>query len=641
MIIAYNGSPGMTGAEWGELPHTHLLHSSRLCAKTGTPTEWIGGARDQVTEICTSTAVDGPGNHDIANIIDPCQDGAKPCSPYCHRDPAGARNDRKGRFIGWRASAAWNHDQGPINPAVRQAYAMRNISNARSALIQADSNRALVTCSNRNLPGRSHEFRPVGPSVQIALRGKWVGDFRAIGNSSSILILERGRKVTKRPKYKTRMILAQPEDGLGRSLDPGTDEAPSGEETSNDGKRNFRLRHRKSRAQSPSGEPLPAAAEAEMPDNAEEALELAADGEVHDELLAAQHGLSPHRPGRMFPAFTFENQCVIMCPSHPGEAGLASDETYSTFCYPTLQQTLAQNLYTDQDVIGHFDPSRIPPRVAYQVPQARLEIEKEITDLLKSSPGHPPVLIEVALGDPEYRHLARVHIALVVKRKSVDLYKGWLCARGDVAPLTVAGFMSSHTAHRCGIKLLCTISTRLHWRVRALGISQAFLQSENLREEDRLAGLPPPMATLPWTGRLATPRTPVKSLPPNRRGFLMLRPLQGGRDAPMRWRMALPKRLTAHNFRQLKCDVCMFTKHNAQAQLIAFLACHVDDILFTGADDGLKDTEEALRTFRAGETENCQCVKTSFSPVCCSNEEIRHRGKYFCRKTAIPKNFDE
>ena len=47
----------------------------------------------------------------------------------------------------------------------------------------------------------------------------------------------------------------------------------------------------------------------------------------------------------------------------------------------------------------------------------------------------------------------------------------------------------------------------------------------------------------------------------------------------------------------------MYTKHNAQAQLIAMLVCHVDDILFTGTEEGLNDTDEAQRTFRAGETE--------------------------------------
>ena len=292
-----------------------------------------------------------------------------------------------------------------------------------------------------------------------------------------------------------------------------------------------------------------------------------------------------------------------MCPYRPEESNFIPDASYSMFCYPALHQDLPKEMYTDQDVIDHFDPSRIPPRVAFQVPQARLAIGKEISDLLKATPGRPPALIEIALDGPRYRHLARAPSTLVVKRKSIDLYKGRLCTGGDVAPLTVTSFTSSPKAHRCGIKLLCTMATGLQWHVRALDISQAFPQSENLREEDRLVVLPPQMVALPWTGKLAQPTTSVKALPPTRHGFLLLRPLYGGRDAPMRWWITMSKRLRPHGFRQTKCDVCMFAKRNAQSQLIAFLVCHVDDVLFTGTDDGLRETEEALRIFRAGETE--------------------------------------
>ena len=64
-------------------------------------------------------------------------------------------------------------------------------------------------------------------------------------------------------------------------------------------------------------------------------------------------------------------------------------------------------LFTDQDVLGHFDPSRIPPLAAFQVPQTRLDTEKEIPDLLKSESGQPPAPMQVSLADQKYKHLAR------------------------------------------------------------------------------------------------------------------------------------------------------------------------------------------------------------------------------------------
>ena len=272
---------------------------------------------------------------------------------------------------------------------------MRNILNARPALIQEDANRALVTCASRNLPDRSREFPSVGSSVQIALRGEWVGNFRALGHSPSNLIVERGEKVTKWPKYKTRLILTQPEEGLGTVVGPGTDGEPSDKEpTETAERRRYRVRHRKSRAQSPGDAPLLKSTHNEgMPGNSlvekedaesheleDGAADIVSDGEARDELLATQHALSPLHPGHMSPSLTFGNQGVIILPDRPGEEGLTPDESYAMFCYPAHRTHLAPHLYTDQDAIDHFDASLIPPRVSYQVPQARLAIGKEIAD---------------------------------------------------------------------------------------------------------------------------------------------------------------------------------------------------------------------------------------------------------------------
>ena len=82
---------------------------------------------------------------------------------------------------------------------------------------------------------------------------------------------------------------------------------------------------------------------------------------------------------------------------------------------PTGHPLKGDGLLTDPDAIGHFDPSRIPTRFAFQVPQARLSIEQDIADLSKSNDGNPPALIHVALGDPKYRHMAGIPRSLVAK----------------------------------------------------------------------------------------------------------------------------------------------------------------------------------------------------------------------------------
>ena len=206
--------------------------------------------------------------------------------------------------------------------------------------------------------------------------------------------------------------------------------------------------------------------------------------------------------------------------------------------------------YVDQDILGGFGPSRIPPRVAFKLSPARMAIEREITDLLQSKNHEPPAMIEVASDDSRYRSAPRVHSALVVKRKGIDSYKGRLCVRGDTVPLQTTAFVSSPTVHRCAVKLICAIASQLEWAIHAVDISQAFLQSSNLNPKDRVIVIPPNMIHLPWSGRLHPMNHDISRVTHNR-GFLLLRPLYGGRDAPMRWFIALPKRLREHGFAQM------------------------------------------------------------------------------------------
>ena len=107
----------------------------------------------------------------------------------------------------------------------------------------------------------------------------------------------------------------------------------------------------------------------------------------------------------------------------PGKFAYANEEQEQ---FPETAAQLA-----DREILGNFDPSRIPPRVAFCSPQARLAIEKDITDLLKHHCIIHPSMIASDLYDPKYKHLPKAFPTIIVKRKSIDLYKGRLRARGD------------------------------------------------------------------------------------------------------------------------------------------------------------------------------------------------------------------
>ena len=259
--------------------------------------------------------------------------------------------------------------------------------------------------------------------------------------------------------------------------------------------------------------------------------------------------------------------------------------------------------YVDDDVMQHFDPSRIPPRIAFKLIPAREAIEKEINDLIHAKPGEPPAMIEVALSDPRFRNVPRAQSTLVVKRKSANQYKGRLCVRGDTIPLNTTAFISSPTVHGCGIKVVCAIAAQMKWKIHSIDISQAFLQSANLNRKDRVIALPPNMIQMHWKGKLPPIHVDVNGLPRHTHGFLLIRPLYMGRDAPMRWFIALSERLRYYGFKQLKTDVCMFNKFDSRGRLSGFLIAHVDDLLFCGTESFRKEAITAIQTFRTGDVE--------------------------------------
>ena len=141
-------------------------------------------------------------------------------------------------------------------------------------------------------------------------------------------------------------------------------------------------------------------------------------------------------------------------------------------------------------------------------------------------------MIPVQLNDPRYCHLPKVFATLVVKRKSVDLYKARLCAMGDLVPLTDVAFASSPTANRTCVRIVLTLATTFRWQIKALDISQAFPQSTNINENDRLIIIPPPMITLPWKSSLPGPATDLRYIGKTQWGFLLVRPLYGAEMPP-------------------------------------------------------------------------------------------------------------
>ena len=477
------------------------------------------------------------------------------------------------------------------------------------------------------------EHFPIGSSVQLAVDSQWVGTFRVIAHSAGNLLVGRNNKIAKWPKCKTRLANLEDNDEMDQIHIPAEG----------------RMWHKRRRwlmeeypeeyrpaeltIEDSEGDNIPTANAPGRPLSEEELMEIGQrvldspdpmDPTTEDAMdvgvvIDAQH------PGHATVEGTFVNHGSILCERITDvSTGNRLDSTSTTF--PVMGPMLADGFkfgladqlmnphtafesrrippseYVDQDILDGFDPSRIPPRVAFKLLPARIAIEREITDLLLAKPNEPPAMIEIALNDSRYSGIPRVQSTLVVKRKGIGSYKGRLRVRGDTVPLQNTAFVSSPTAHRCAVKLICAFASQLQWVIHAIDISQAFLQSSNLNEKDRVIATPPPMIHLPWTGKLPPMNTDLGRLK-HRRGFLLLRPLYGGRDAPMRWFLSLSKRLREYGFTQMKTDVCMFSKLDSHGNLAGILVAHVDDLLFFGTPTFRKEALQAIHTFRTGEVE--------------------------------------
>ena len=98
-------------------------------------------------------------------------------------------------LAGFDAEIWYNDHESVGEVAAKQQRSMRNIPNARDAEIAESSHHAIETLATRYIPGRDAIYLPIGSSVRIADRGKWIGAYRVDARTSSNLIVEYGRRL--------------------------------------------------------------------------------------------------------------------------------------------------------------------------------------------------------------------------------------------------------------------------------------------------------------------------------------------------------------------------------------------------------------------------------------------------------------
>ena len=180
--------------------------------------------------------------------------------------------------------------------------------------------------------------------------------------------------------------------------------------------------------------------------------------------------------------------------------------------------------------------------------------KSEIDGLLAEDSSGICPLIVVDLGDEEVRGFPLIRSTMVVRQKSPGKIKARLCIRGDT--IDAKTHAAAPTPNRTLLKPPICLSRALNCRLATLGISQAFLQSANVSEMERVLTQAPEYVELPWRGKLAESNPAVSW----NRGFafLMIRLLYGLRESPLRWFISLTAALRRGGFRQCRSDVCNF-----------------------------------------------------------------------------------
>ena len=186
----------VTRHDWPRMGGTvaQISHSTCSRPRRNPSTKRHRRKSSTVAKNFASTAIVGLSGTTITGTGHSCRHGAESRTKYCHRNSPAPDMAGRSNLLDEHAVTSWNHDHQSIGPTARQQNSARHILNASNAIITEDATRTIVACFNRDLPDRSREFPPIGPSVQIAVRNQWPGFYRVVGRSPSNIAVGNGKK---------------------------------------------------------------------------------------------------------------------------------------------------------------------------------------------------------------------------------------------------------------------------------------------------------------------------------------------------------------------------------------------------------------------------------------------------------------
>ena len=343
----------------------------------------------------------------------------------------------------------WKKEQRDEFPTSMQSQ-LQSMLEARNAIILKDASRIVKIGTSRPLRSAAISDFKVGDRVILYMMDPRIKQnlrtpgFRVVGLTSHHVIVERGRRLLKYPKRKTRTN----REPIATALVP--QEQPFGPES------DAMDLSVVSCCKDHSSEP-----------NCQEIFNLQA--------VAAEC-----RTGKWMSIFT----CF------------AENSLADTIMLSGVKDA-PNGTRQDEDVIlSGADLNRITPNYFPQLQKYRESAAKEIAGLLKINRGQ--TALELFRGDdPKWRRNRGIFSMFVVKRKSTLGFKSRLVLRGDTISGSDVSFASAPTAGRCSVFAVLSMATIHQMSISMIDISHAFLLIDELPKEGKVVTAAPSYVCLP------------------------------------------------------------------------------------------------------------------------------------------------
>ena len=176
--------------------------------------------------------------------------------------------------------------------------------------------------------------------------------------------------------------------------------------------------------------------------------------------------------------------------------------------------------------------------------------------------------------------------------------------------------------------MVVILATFPKWEVGSIDVTHAFLQADDLQYSDKFFVMAPPYIVIRSPDHLKKCKIPgMAAVDENdihvtegseykskskeeldessKVGLITHKPLYGGRDAPLRWYLAICAALRYGGWRHCRSDVCTFAKYikDTRGRAIkpsSIIIAHVGDLLIAGIPNDIIAFGRVVAQFRTG-----------------------------------------